>query len=318
MTRNGPTNTALLVARVAAVAVAAATAVLAVGCGGGDDEESSASTTIAAVTVPATETTVAPMTTVTTEPTMISTSTSTSTTVADETETVGVYLLVGESLRVVGRSVVASGPFQAVEALALGPTAEEAAAGFVTLLPEGTEVLGVDVSGNEATVNLSGAFASGGGSLSMMGRVAQVVYTVTQFAPIDTVRFRLDGVPITELGGEGIGVDGLTRLDITAVTPLILLETPLPGATVEQPVVIAGMSNTFEAGINYQVLALDRTVLLEGYTMATSGTGTWGTFEHAIEALPAGTTGEVIVRVFEYSPKDGEPVNIVEVVVEVA
>lgn len=315
MARNGPTNTALSVARVTRVAaVVAAAAVLAVGCGGGDDEESSASTTIAPVTVPTTQTAVAPTTTVTPEPTM----TSTSTTVADETETVGVYLLVGESMRLVGRSVVASGPFQAVEALTLGPTAEEAAAGFVTLVPEGTEVLGVDVSGNEATVNLSGVFASGGGSLSMMGRVAQVVYTVTQFAPIDTVRFRLDGVPITELGGEGIGVDGLTRLDITAVTPLILLETPLPGATVEQPIVIAGMSNTFEAGINYQVLALDRTVLLEGYTMATSGTGTWGTFEHAIEALPAGTTGEVIVRVFEYSPKDGEPVNIVEVVVEVA
>jgi hypothetical protein len=52
-------------------------------------------------------------------------------------------------------------------------------------------------------------------------------------------------------------------------------------------------------------------VIYEGYTMATSGTGTWGTFDHMIDTLPADVNGEVVLKVFEYSPKDSEPINAV-------
>jgi hypothetical protein len=71
------------------------------------------------------------------------------------------------------------------------------------------------------------------------------------------------------------------------------------------------MSNTFEAGINYQILSPTGVVIYEGYTMATSGTGTWGTFNHFIETLPESLSGEVVLKIFEYSPKDSEPVNAV-------
>jgi uncharacterized protein YceK len=71
------------------------------------------------------------------------------------------------------------------------------------------------------------------------------------------------------------------------------------------------MSNTYEAGINYQVISTDGTVIYEGYTMATSGTGTWGTFDHVIATLPASVLGDVVLKVFEYSPKDSEPINAV-------
>jgi hypothetical protein len=72
------------------------------------------------------------------------------------------------------------------------------------------------------------------------------------------------------------------------------------------------MSNTFEAGIEHVVLAPDGTILGAGYGMATSGTGTWGTFDLPV-VLPAGTRGPVVLRVFESSPEDGAPINVVEI-----
>jgi uncharacterized protein (TIGR00730 family) len=93
--------------------------------------------------------------------------------------------------------------------------------------------------------------------------------------------------------------------------PIILVDSPVPHQTVSHDIHIVGMSNTFEAGINYQVISAEGTVIFEGYTMASSGTGTWGTFDHLIETLPASVIGDVVLKVFEYSPKDSEPINAV-------
>jgi germination protein M len=202
--------------------------------------------------------------------------------------------------------------------LLAGPTAEERADDMVTLIPEGTELLGVEVDGNNITVDLTSVFGSGGGSLSMMGRVAQVVFTATQFDGVDTVFFRLDGTAITEMSGEGLEVDGVQRFDNDAVIPLILPETPWPGQTVTQPIRVTGVANTFEAQVNYEVLGPGGVIIVEGYFMATSGSGTWGTFDATLDPLPTGTSGDVTVRLFEVSPEDGQPVNVVDVEVRLA
>ncbi len=48
----------------------------------------------------------------------------------------------------------------------------------------------------------------------MQARLAQVVYTITQFPTVKGVVFSLDGEPIDVLGGEGIIIDQpLTRRD---------------------------------------------------------------------------------------------------------
>lgn len=234
------------------------------------------------------------------------------------TEFVRVYLLVDERLHVFGRAVASAAPAEAVRALLVGPTASETASGAVTLIPDGTRLHGVTVEGHEATVDLSAEFNTGGGSLSVMGRIAEVVYTVTQFEGIDTVRFAIDGNVVTELTGEGIGVDGVERMDFIDLAPFILMETPWDGATVAQPITVSGMSNTFEAQVNYELRTTTGTVLVEGWFMATSGTGTWGTFAATLDALPAGTTGDVIVRLFEVSSENGSPLNISEVLVHLA
>ena len=98
----------------------------------------------------------------------------------------------------------------AMKALLAGPSAKERAPKWPikTLIPAGTKLLGIEISGGLATVDLSAEFASlspddvwGGGSYSLHGRVAQVVYTLTQFTTVDRVTFKLDGKPVKVLFG---------------------------------------------------------------------------------------------------------------------
>lgn len=201
----------------------------------------------------------------------------------------------------------------ALEQLLAGPTAEERAAGLTTAIPAGTALRGLDIADGTGTVDLSGAFVGGGGSLSMRERLAQVVFTLTQFPSVDRVAFRIDGKPTTVFGGEGVMIDStVDRNDFRDVTPLVFLESVAPGDIVSSPVTVAGESNTFEATVRIRVLGADGSVLADTFTTATSGTGTWGTFSDKVPfTRGANTTGKVVV--FWDSPKDGSPQDVVEV-----
>lgn len=109
----------------------------------------------------------------------------------------------------------------AIDALVQGPTADEAAKGLTTAIPKGTKVLGLDVDGTTATVDLSSAFTTGGGSASIRARAAQVVFSVLdQFATVEGVSFQVEGQPVQTLGGEGLVVDRpLTRADFADLAP---------------------------------------------------------------------------------------------------
>ena len=224
---------------------------------------------------------------------------------------VGVYFMKNELISVAGRLVGTPNIDAALHSLLLGPTAAEAGDGVVTYIPEGTQLLNVKVVGATALIDVSKDFATGGGSLSMMGRIAEIVYTATSFSEVKRVTIRIGGVLVEQIAGEGIDVSDIGRSDYMDYSPIILVDSPVPHQTVSHDIHIVGMSNTFEAGINYQVISAEGTVIFEGYTMASSGTGTWGTFDHLIETLPASVIGDVVLKVFEYSPKDSEPINAV-------
>ena len=224
-----------------------------------------------------------------------------------------VYLVKDEKLMAAGRHAAEATPPGAVEALLAGPQGSlEADLGMVTAIPEGTTLNGVTVAGTEATVDLSRSFESGGGSQSMQARAAQVVFTATQFPGVDQVRFALDGTPVTSIGGEGVMVDGVGRADFANVTPAILPESPTPGATVTSPLTLRGIANTFEATVNYTITDPEGLVLEEGFTNATAGTGTWGSFSVDV---PYETTrsGMGSVIVYQVSPRDGSRTDLMEV-----
>jgi len=97
----------------------------------------------------------------------------------------------------------------ALEALLEGPTDAEVTTwpALGTQIPPDTELLGVDIVDGVAKVDLSGEFASGGGTFSMTARLAQVVYTVCEFDTVDSVEFYLDGEKVDVFSGEGIILD---------------------------------------------------------------------------------------------------------------
>jgi hypothetical protein len=123
--------------------------------------------------------------------------------------TVEVFFLRGEQLEAELRWVDAVAPgSRAVEGLLAGPQDAE----LFTAIPAGTVLLGLDIADQIATVDLSGDFETGGGTLSARARVAQVVFTLTQFETVDGVLFQIDGEPRTHVTSEGIDVtDPLDR-----------------------------------------------------------------------------------------------------------
>lgn len=304
-------------------AVALALGLSVVGCAGDDDANSDTTTT-----VPAAEpTTIVTNTGVTTS--TQATAETTTTTVPAASKLVNVYWAwsvlnpPGGSPERIGagaRAVVGDTPVRnALEAMFQGVNSIESSIGMTTSIPAGTRVLGIAVDGATATVDLSAEFAASSGSLAETMRLAQVVFTVTQFDGFDRVKFHIDGVPQDPILSHGFVIgDGLTRDDFELVRPAIMIEQPYAGAEVANPLVIGGESNTFEATVRYAITSGggDGLIVTEGFATATAGTGVWGTFEVIVDLsdFPANyQPGLGSIIMWEDSPRDGTQVNVVEI-----
>lgn len=234
-----------------------------------------------------------------------------------KTEKAVIYFTVGERLNIVGKPVAAETTadkraLNALVALCEGPTADERARGYGTVIPAGTKVNGVSITDKIATVDLSREFESGGGSLSMLLRVAQVVWTTTAVDGIEQVAFKLDGEAVNAIGGEGIIVaPSVGRKDFEEQVVAIILESPFFGDTVQAPIEIKGNANVFEAQFMVEIKDSTGKVLASQPIMATSGTGTRGTFDEEIE-LPMLYSGVATIMLYEPSPKDGSRTNEVQ------
>jgi hypothetical protein len=127
---------------------------------------------------------------------------------------------------------------------------------------------------------------------------AQIVYTLTQFPTVK--RVAINGRP------------PLGRSAYEASTPAILVESPLPGETVEPGFEVRGSANTFEATFNYELKDRAGRVLRKSFVTATSGSGTRGTFRftvpYEVDEPQQGT-----LLVFELSAENGSRINESEI-----
>jgi Immunoglobulin-like domain of bacterial spore germination/Sporulation and spore germination len=222
------------------------------------------------------------------------TTVTTTTTIAPETTKLRVYFLLDGKVQPVTREVPKTQAVAqaALDELAAGTTASEGDLGM-------TSDASFDISG--VTIDNGVATLEGTAPGSRTG-LAQLVYTLTQFPTVTHVE--IDGTHYT-------------RGDFEDETPAILVESPLAFETVSNPIHAIGTANTFEATFQYEVVDPAGKVVDTHFVMATSGTGTRGTFEFTTKPY-TGEAGQGALVVLEFSAKDGSRTKEVRIPVQLA
>ena len=218
-----------------------------------------------------------------------------STTTVPGARTVRVYFLHNGFVQPVARSVVA-GPTAVGRTLAAlygGPTSTEAAElDLSTQVPVDDSYLRISFSGEPRAGLLSFRLPH-----TTRPELAQLVYTLSQFPVSRKVR-----------------INGKTynRADFEDVTPAILVDSPLPFATVHSPLRLSGTANTFEATFQYELKDETGKVLAHHFVTATSGNGVRGTYDATISFSVSRPT-KVVLTVYEVSAENGRRVNQLDV-----
>lgn len=191
-----------------------------------------------------------------------------------------------------------------------GPTSGEQGRAITSSIPDGSQLLNLSIDGGIATVDLSAEFESGGGSASVMTRLGQVVYTLTQFPTVKSVVFEIEGVKKTVFSAEGVVLDKpATRADFTDLLPDIWVDRPAFNAAIGNPARVTGNANVFEATFRVAILDATGKSLNDVQVMASCGTGCRGTFDVTIPYTVA-KAQYGILRAYNLSAKDGSPESI--------
>ena len=284
----------------AAVLVLAGAALLAA-CGGSSGGASSQPTATVSATVDPTSTPSG------------SASPSSSPAAAAET-TLRLYFLRDEKLGVAERRVAHTSmpATAAMKALLAGPTAAETSAGLTSTVPAGTKLLGLTISGTTAQVDLSEAFASGGGSLSMTARVAEVVYTLTRFPTVRSVEFLIEGKPVEALGGEGVPLgEAQRRSDWRDFEPNIFVESPGVGAVLSSPFSLTGTASVFEGSFQARLVDSSGRRIVNVIMQASVGAPGRGRFAKEVPFSTSAKRGSLIV--FDQDMEDGSRLDEVKI-----
>jgi spore germination protein GerM len=123
-------------------------------------------------------------------------------------------ILVAKSLP--ANSYNSSSPQQALTIAMQKLLSETPSNGASSTIPKGTKLRSLQVRNDGVHVDLSKEFRAGGGSTSMIYRVAQVIYTATSIDPQAKVFVSVEGKPLDRdnpLGGEGLIIDRPTTRD---------------------------------------------------------------------------------------------------------
>ena len=217
----------------------------------------------------------------------------------------------GPFLIPVARDVPEATPGAAVAALLAGPNGEEVAASpaISSAVPSGAEVSAVSVEGGIATVDLSLSFEATDAAAAAAQRIAQIVFTLTQFDGIDAVGFTEEGEPIAVPSSLGELLSRpVTRSDYRDFQAIVSVDMPTYAGTGDNPLRVAGEAAVFEATFAYALTDATGATLTEGHAMTREG-NTWSTFDFMVDyEVAEPQIGTLIVWV--NSAEDGSPMNI--------
>jgi hypothetical protein len=189
-----------------------------------------------------------------------------------------------------------------LDSLIGGPAAHERDAQVTTALPGGVDSDITDLANGVATVDLSGEFFQSNAQ-TLKQRQAQVVYTLTQYDTIDKVKFTSPSL------GVDPGTKSWARGDFEDLLPAILVQSPLIGEDVANPVVISGTANVFEATVSIRILNRNGDEVARTFTTATCGTGCRGDYSVSV-SYDVGSEQPGTIEVFESSAADGSMINV--------
>lgn len=201
----------------------------------------------------------------------------------------------------------------AINQLLAGPTQGEldGIPAMTTAIPPGVRLLGLSISEDIATIDLSSEFDATDDSSGVAPRAAQIVFTLSRFDSVAEVVFRQEGVPVAIQIGNGELVSRPVGIwDYLEFAAAITVETPVYGGEADNPLHVAGFAAVFEATFHYALTDADGLIIAEGMAMSNNGTG-WGGFDFTVPyTVDRSQLGALIV--WAYSAENGEQIDVRE------
>ena len=172
-------------------------------------------------------------------------------------------------------------PAYLVRALRHGPDAAERAFGVATAVPAATVIHSVTIARGVATADLSANFIGGPPGQKRL-RLAQLTYTLTQFACAHSVQLEIDGTP------SGYR---MTRQTFRALLPPIAVTSPAVGGTIGPGSEIRGITPYSNANVSIKLLDARGSSIIDGSSSFGCSAGCFGSFDLSIDQLPTGQYG---------------------------
>lgn len=188
-----------------------------------------------------------------------------------------------------------------------------------TPYPRSSRINSVTIRDKVATVDWSAEVltADAGAETESLG-IESMVYTLTEFSSITSVRFTVEGKERgTASNGRAIedfwGHAGLSgqpwdRAPQIEVLAPITLWTPLDGSRATGTLRLTGEASTFEANVGIVLRDAAGKIVVQTSTTASRGAPQRGPFDKTITFVPPASAQTWTLQVIEDSPEDGSTV----------
>ena len=175
-------------------------------------------------------------------------------------------------------------------------------ADYTSLWPLDTKINSVDVSGSEATIDLSFGRLNVGAEGETLA-IAQMVWTATAADPsVSKISFTVDGNKVESLAGHVDASKPFTRAPSYEVVAPVWITSPEEGTQVNaQGFTLSGLALTFEANVVWKVFQNGK-LIRKGFTTAEGAAPAWTPWSVAIDGL---APGAYQFAAMEFSAKDG-------------